>query len=742
MQLSGREDIFKASIPKSRRMEHVHDEEERSRSSLSMSPMNLSSTIGGGMKQNQYDHQQQMHTSESVHVERKLTSSLNQLNRKILEPLLRDLEMAHSLFSQVNMGTKKALKEFVFLKKKEEVERKEFERMDQEEEELRKQQQILSARERRHSVGHKNALMSNSSQSNSKRSDAQPQINPAMDANAESVSEVTQRPPQIPKITPESQPSKTLIPTTVKKELSVPQNVNKKNQPTTSTKPTLKRDSNSQKQLPNEKKPHSGKSQQLLPNQNSFKDPTKKKTDLDNILAMARKIRNYEETKAFENIVNKKIESKENSSSLQQENEHQEKEQKHVKFSESLPQQDPTVNVNLKAPQKPPQVSKEEAKTERKLSFITMSERFEHYVDFLQRIQQLNEKAEQIGGLFEKKTGWKFYTPKQISKGSTKFAPEIPLTDIYNKTLTSVLSTAQSKTWSITDIQDFQERFIFDENDMNNIEAMLLKNTKEVRTPELTPTSTVYSDIPNSYVGRWLPKRVDPRVIDLLVPRKSLKFKLDKKRAKYSTPILYYQKENELKIIAEHRFKVQHLMLKRYLYGKLFKDHRLLDLLPHIQQQGNDSLYYNLLRALEGIIPCEAIRDENRRTIIHWKSMFHFVERPHYEEDDFFNDFTSSSAAHRQQHHSMNSEQEQDIEEDCHHATVRDHDSPTRTLTPLDLVQGNHFHNHEDVNSPSSFTNDDELDQHTTIEEQIHTLQQRQQHDDEEEELADDYERS
>nr|CAG4709856.1 unnamed protein product [Naegleria fowleri] len=698
--------------------EDVEEKTERTRSSSdsfgSNSPLLLFSSNSNN-NNSPFQPQQPKLKASSEPVEQKLTSALNQLNRKVLEPLLRDLEVAHSVFSEVNVGTKKALKEFVFLKKKEEIERREIERL--EEEEMRKQE--LSARERKHSFGPKNAN-NGSAAVPLKNSENQIQAqNPIVVDAHSTTTENTPRPSQFPNITPDNQPSKTTVSTNnFKKVLSLPQNVYKKNPTSSNAKQTLKKDTTSRKQLNTKSIPAKTQPQNSM--QTASKEPTKKKSDLDNILAMARKIRSYEETKAFENIANKKIEPKEDISHQQQEKDVQEKEQKQVKFCQPLPQQDPVNNVHTT--QKSPRLSTPKEKVERKLSFITMSERFEHYADILQRIQQLNEKSEQIGSLFEKKTGWNFYTPKQISKGSTKFAPEIPLVEIYNKTLTSVLSSSQSKSWPSEDVQDFKQRFIFDENEMKNIETTLLQNTKEVRTPELTPTSSVYSDIPNSYIGRWLPKRVDQKIIDLLVPRKSLKYKLDKKRAKYSTPLLYYCKEKDLKHITEQRFNIQHLMLKRFLYGKIFKDFKLLDFLPHIQQQGNDNLYFKLLRALEGIIPCESIRDENRRNIIDWKSMFHFVEKPNYEDDDFFNEFASSLP---KDHEKLNSEQEQEIEEDCHApATVKDYSPTTRTLTPLD-----HFQSYAvDVNSPSSLD-----DQQIIIEEQIQRHgHQNQQHDYEE----------
>jgi len=483
------------------------------------------------------------------------------LNKKCLEPLLRDLETSHLVFNSVNTTTKKSLKEFFFLKKKEEIEMAEIERIRSEEEVKPTRRIHLTNQPKSSSVQQAKAIK---------------ETTPISNNTATTVNQTT--------IPPQSKTSP--IP---KKPGTVPQTNIVKRPP---KKPTT----------------------------DPIDNPPKK--NLESILDLARKIRSMEEKKLGHTTVPDQSQLE---TALQPMEEEENKDSGQEKTNE--PEQLPQPEIPLK------------------LSFVTMDERFKHYVDLLHRVHELNEKSESVGKLFEKKTKWNFSSPQLLCSGKSSSKLQENCLEKYNTFIHNVVASkyAIETTWNEDDVNDFHSRLIFNEEDMHCLELELLKGTKEVKQPEITSVNHIYSDIPNTYISRWLPKRVDPQVTNALVPHRDLRKKRDKKRDNYSIYTFPFRSKSEMRTIHELRFKNQHLLLKRYVFDKVFNEFKLLHLLPALKEHGKDDEYFKLLRSLEGIIPCEELRDENGRNIINWQSMFHFVSQQREtdsteQEDDLEDD--------------------------------------------------------------------------------------------------------
>ncbi|EFC45920.1 predicted protein [Naegleria gruberi] len=533
-----------------------------------MTPIkNTTPTTGDESSPNIYENvsnsfnSERRNTNGSGVITNELGVKLLKLNRKILEPILKDLEIANLVFSSVNASTKKALKEFVFLKQKEQIERAQIKKMLEE----RNAQLLIDKKNRRRKVPNSIPLKQ---EQNSVKFEP-PQIETPKPKQVEILPEPTPQPNR--KSIPQKKATIAQNSTPAKKG-TVSKTVNEKNK----TPPV-------ESNIPEKPKPVSNQ-----------------KKKLEDILAMARKIRTREEEPATRTVV--------------------ENEEKYVNIE---PVQKQILNEETE-PEEEPQNSIQQSEEEPKLSFVTIDERFQHFVSVLQSFNDVNERVEELSSKLSKKSGWHLIPPKHIHSKKTAATqpPKISMQNRYN----SIITKCSKAKESFNDIEDFKNRFCFNEEEMKQLEKELLLNTKDKRKPEITSTSIIYSDIPNSYICRWLPKRVNKQTTQTIVPHRDLAKKFDKRRARFPCRLFNFKNKKELENIYLKRFEVQQLMLKNHLYQNIFKgDSNLLNYLPQLKEEGQEDVYYKLLRTLEGIIPCEALRNENRRNIINWKSFYHFL---------------------------------------------------------------------------------------------------------------------
>ncbi|KAL9649570.1 hypothetical protein ABK040_003248 [Willaertia magna] len=529
-------------------------------------------------------------TQEINEVWNELNQVLLTINKKVFEPLKQELEIANQVFNTVNNTTKLALKEFVFLKRKEEIFLNVNNENKEEENNTKNNKEKIPS-----GFGEENKIkLKKQTSTTTENTDPQQKKENSLQAlrtiqqkvSSKSISNNTNKPiVSSNPIKTQPSPKPSSKPTVVQKKTTAPitGNSSKQNKaslktiPSNKSKPSLVTAPTTSSSIKNVK--------------NSKIETEGKRRNLDDILKLARNIRQKEEEEFDEKIV--ELSCSERKSRIEQNSSN----------GKSIKEEIKTKVENQ---------SEEEENNQKKLPFTTFEQRFDHFSSLLTNIRDLNEKTDESFKKLSSVTGWEIdlnlsFENETVQENLTKQKESNGQNKIYTQYLEFIREvcekTLEKGEVDESDLQEFKGNFVFDEEEMDELEKELLEKTidKNSSPPPVLSVNTVYNDIPNTYISRWLPKRVNKNITNILVP-KVMKKKIDPKRANYNMYYFMFSDPEELRQVIELRYSIQYLLLRKFIYDKLFKEYKLQDYVEKLKHDPNITREYGkLLRILKSI---------------------------------------------------------------------------------------------------------------------------------------------